>query len=80
MLTALLFSIGVATAATPTTPNACDVLSARDIARVQGAKYTKTRLTESNDAGMTVSQCFYTLPRFTDSITIDLIRSNARAF
>lgn len=77
MLTALFFSIGVAAAATP---NACDVLSARDIARVQGAKFTKTRLTEANDAGVNVSQCFYTLPRFTDSVTVDLIRGDARAF
>jgi hypothetical protein len=77
MLTALIFLIGVAAAATP---NACDVLSARDVARVQGAKFTKTRLTEANDGGVTVSQCFYTLPRFTDSVTVDLIRGNARAF
>src|SRR5258705_11622651 len=82
MLTALFFSIGVAAAATP---NACQVLTPRDIARVQGTKFTKTRLTESADSGVTISQCFYTLPRFTDSVTVDLIRDDgqkgdARAF
>lgn len=79
MLTALVFSIGVAATAAPT-PTACQVLTPRDVARVQGAKFTKARLTESADAGVTISQCFYTLPRFTDSVTVDLIRGNAKAF
>jgi len=77
MLTALFFSIGVAAAATP---NACQVLTPRDIARVQGAKYKKTRLTESSDSGVTISQCFYALPRLSDSVTVDLIRGQAREF
>ena len=80
MLTALFFSIGTATVAAAATPNACQVLTAREVARVQGAKFTKTRLTESADAGVTISQCFYTLPHFTDSVTVDLIRGNARGF
>ena len=76
MLTALFFTIGI----TATPPDACAVLSARDIARVQGTKHTKTRLTESTDAGLSISQCRYTLPRFTDSVTVDLIRGGTRAF
>lgn len=78
MLTALFFSVGVAAAAAA--PNACEVLTPRDVARVQGSKFTTTRLTESKDGGVTISQCFYTLPRFTDSVTIDLIRGQARSF
>jgi len=77
VLTALFFSIGVAAAATP---NACQVLTPRDVARVQGAKYKKTRLTESTDSGVTISQCFYALPRLSDSVTVDLIRGQAREF
>jgi hypothetical protein len=77
MLTALFFSIGVATAASP---DACKVLTPRDVARVQGAKFTRTRLTESTDGGVTVSQCFYSLPHLTDSVTVDLIRGSARQF
>lgn len=77
MLTALFFSMGVAAAATP---NACQVLTPRDVARVQGAKYKKTRLTESSDSGVTISQCFYALPRLSDSVTVDLIRGQAREF
>jgi hypothetical protein len=77
MLAAMLLSLGVAATAAP---NACQVLSMRDVARVQGAKYTKTRLTETTAEGMTVSQCYYTLPKLTDSVTVDLIRGNARKF
>jgi hypothetical protein len=77
VLTALFFSMGVAAAATP---NACQVLTPRDVARVQGAKYKKTRLTESSDSGVTISQCFYALPHLSDSVTVDLIRGQAREF
>jgi hypothetical protein len=77
MLTAILFSIGVAGTATP---NACQVLTPRDIARVQGTKFVNTRLTETTDAGVSVSQCFYTLPHLTDSVSVDLIRGQAREF
>ena len=76
MLSALFFSIGVAAAA----PNACQVLTPRDIARVQGAKYKKTRLTETSESGVTLSQCLYRLPHLSDSVTIDLIRGQAREF
>jgi hypothetical protein len=85
MLTAILFSSAIAATAArgvaaAAAPDACHVLSMRDIARVQGAKYTKTRLTETTAEGMTVSQCYYTLPKLTDSVTVDLIRGNARKF
>src|ERR1700682_4160188 len=80
MLTAILLSLSTAAAATAAVPNACQMLTPRDVARVQGAKYTRTRLSETTGAGVTVSQCFYALPHLTDSVTVDLIRGNARDF
>lgn len=67
-------------AATPRTPTACDLLSKHDIAKVQGARYRSTKLTETKSKGLEVSQCFYALPHLNESISVDLIRGNARAF
>lgn len=67
-------------AAQPRPLTACQVLTPRDVRRVQGARYTDTRLTESKSGDVTVSQCFYRLEHFTDSITVDLIRGDAREF
>jgi hypothetical protein len=78
MLSALFLSIGMAASATP--PNACQVLTPRDVARVQGTKYRKARLTESSDSGVVLSQCFYRLPHLDESVTVDLIRGQAREF
>jgi hypothetical protein len=61
-------------------PNACQVLSARDVAAVQGARFKSTKLKESATRDVRVSQCFYAMPRFSDSISVDLIRGDTRAF
>ena len=60
--------------------NACQVLSARDVAAVQGARFKSTKLKESGNREMQVSQCFYAMPRLSDSISVDLIRGKTRAF
>jgi len=73
MLTALLFMMGTA-AASPRLPNACQLLTARDIARVQGEEFKSAKLTESEANGLTVSQCFYTLPSVTSPVSVDLMR------
>jgi len=78
MLTIIAFVMGFA--ATPRTPNACEVLSPRDIAKVQGARSTSAKLTEHDSHDMKVSQCFYSLPHLSDSVTVDLIRGDVRAF
>jgi len=78
MLTIIAFLMGFA--ATPRTPNACEVLSPRDIAKVQGARSTSAKLTEHDTHDMKVSQCFYALPHLSDSVTVDLIRGDVRAF
>jgi hypothetical protein len=73
---AVLFAIHTAAAH----PTACQVLTPRDIGRVQHAKLVNTKLTETSTSGIDVSQCFYQMPHFTDSITVDLIRGKAREF
>jgi len=79
MLTTI-FAMMMGVAATPRTPNACEVLSARDVARVQGKKFTSAKLTETSAHSMSVSQCFYALPLLIDSITVDLSRGDVRTF
>ncbi|MEA2337216.1 MAG: hypothetical protein QOE82_1223, partial [Thermoanaerobaculia bacterium] len=76
---ALLLIMGTA-AASPRIPNACQLLTARDIARVQGQAFTTVKLTETDANGLTVSQCFYTLPSFTNSVSVDLMRGKTTQF
>ncbi|HEY6214562.1 MAG TPA: hypothetical protein VIW45_19850 [Vicinamibacterales bacterium] len=78
MLTAIALILGFAAA--PRTPNACEVLSTREVARVQGTRYTAAKLTEHDSQGLKMSQCFYMLPHFSDSVTVDLIRGDVTAF
>jgi hypothetical protein len=78
MLTA--FVVMMATAAAPRLPNACQLLTARDIARVQGEEFRSVKLTESDANGMRVSQCFYALPSFTSSVSVDVMRGKTRSF
>lgn len=61
-------------------PNACQVLSARDVAAVQGARFKSAKLKESGTRDIQMSQCIYALPRNADSVTVDLIRGKTRAF
>ena len=61
-------------------PNACQVLSSRDVAAVQGARPKSTKLKETGTRDLQVSQCFYALPRLSDSVSVDVMRGNTRAF
>jgi hypothetical protein len=82
MLTAVLFFVGAA-ASSPrlsALPNACQLLTARDIARVQGQEFKSVKLTETDANGLRVSQCFYSLPSFTNSVSVDVMRGKTRAF
>jgi len=79
MLTAVLLLLGAA-ASSPRLPNACQLLTARDIARVQGQEFKSVKLTESEANGVTVSQCFYTLPSFTSSVSVDVMRGKTKTF
>lgn len=79
MFTALLLMMGTA-AASPRFPNACQLLTARDIASVQGQEFKTAKLTDTNANGLRVSQCFYALPSFTSSVSLDVMRGNTTAF
>lgn len=67
-------------AVSPRLPNACQLLTARDIARVQGAEFKSAKLTETEANGLIVSQCFYSLPSFTNSVSVDVMRGKTSAF
>jgi hypothetical protein len=79
MLTAFLFMMGTA-ASSPRLPNACQLLTARDIARVQGQEFKTAKLTETEANGLIVSQCFYSLPSFANSVSVDVMRGQTSAF
>jgi hypothetical protein len=51
-------------------PDACQVLTKKEISAVQGEAYSEVKLTP-RDGG---SQCFYQLPTFTKSVSVDVIR------
>jgi hypothetical protein len=61
-------------------PTACDVLSARDVAAVQGAKFKSKKLKETASSGMQISHCVYAMPHLSESVSVDVIRGDARAF
>lgn len=77
MLTVLALILGLGSGRAP---NACQVLSARDVARVQGARPKSTKLKETNNRELQVSQCLFTLPRLSDSVSVDIMRGDTRAF
>jgi hypothetical protein len=66
----------LATLVMAATLDACHVLQPKDVAAVQGEAFTETKLT----AHGTSTTCFYQLPTFSKSVSVDLMRSGARAF
>ncbi len=57
-------------------PNACSLLDRDDVAAVQGEPYVETKLT----SGSKVSRCFYQLPTFTASVSLEVIEDPKQAF
>jgi len=58
-------------------PTACDALTRADVKAVQGSAFAETKHTQSQFDGIAISQCFYRLPSFVDSISVDVIRSSS---
>jgi hypothetical protein len=54
--------------------NACEVLTRTDLASVQGEAWSDARLSSRGET----SQCFYQLPSFVNSVSLDLTRGDAR--
>jgi hypothetical protein len=50
--------------------DACHVLTKREVAAVQGESFTAAKLTTRDE----LTQCFYQLPTFNKSISVDVIR------
>lgn len=57
---------------TKRTPDACALLTAEEIKTVQGEDVKDTKLSARSDGGFSVSQCFFTLATFTNSISLAL--------
>ena len=50
--------------------DACAMLTSQEIESIQGEALKDTKLSESSADGLNVSQCFFTLPTFTNSISL----------
>ncbi|MEO8378583.1 MAG: hypothetical protein ABI779_02855 [Acidobacteriota bacterium] len=55
---------------------ACDLLTKSEVAAVQGEAYAKTSLTNTGAK----SQCFYELPSFVNSVSLDILRDDAATY
>jgi len=56
--------------------NACQVLTKKDLAAVQGEAFTATKLTETSER----SQCFYQLPTFSKSVSVVVMSGKGREY
>lgn len=50
--------------------DACAMLTSKDIEPIQGEAIKETKLSGSSAGGFNVSQCFFTLPTFTNSVSL----------
>jgi hypothetical protein len=50
--------------------DACALLTSKEIESVQGEALKETKLTGQSTGGFSMSQCFFTLPTFTNSISL----------
>jgi len=50
--------------------DACAMLTSQEIESIQGEALKETKLNETSAEGFNVSQCFFTLPTFTNSISL----------
>ena len=53
--------------------DACHVLLAKDVAAVQGEAFSETKLSKHGSS----TTCFYQLPTYSKSVSVDLMRSGA---
>jgi hypothetical protein len=50
--------------------DACALLTTEEVKAVQGEPIKETKLSARSDGGFSISQCFFTLPTFTNSISL----------
>src|SRR5712691_5068666 len=54
--------------------DACTLLTSKEIQSVQGEALKEVKSSGRTDAGFSTSQCFFTLPTFTNSISLTVTR------
>ena len=59
---------------------ACSLLTSAEIARVQGEAPKETKPSTQESPGLHGDQCFFLLPTFTSSISLELTRGAVRPF
>ena len=57
--------------------DACAMLTSQEIQSIQGEELKETKLSESSANGLHVSQCFFTLPTFANSISVAITQRAA---
>ena len=70
----LTFTLFAAATAAAKSPGACELLGANDVKSVQGKAFVEAKLTTTRQEDVTMSQCFYRLPSFADSISLTVFR------
>src|SRR6267143_1124463 len=60
----------VASEASKSKLDACGLLTGKDLQLVQGEALKETKPSTRSDGGFIISQCFYTLPTFTNSVSL----------
>jgi hypothetical protein len=64
----------------PSTPStvgksdACSLLTAEEVKAVQGEAFKETKASEGAENGMVISQCFFSLPTFANSVNVAVMR------
>jgi hypothetical protein len=64
-------------AATTAPRDACTLLTSDDIKEVQGEAFKDAKLSQRTDSSFAVAQCFYSMPTFTKSISLELTQAVA---
>ena len=54
--------------------DACGLLTAEEVKSVQGEAFKETKASEGSDNGMVVSQCFFSLPTFANSVNLAVMQ------
>ena len=75
---AIVFAATTATRASARpAPDACALLSSREIASVQGESVRRAKESRLPSTRFEVSQCFYELPTFAKSVSLEVTRARA---
>jgi hypothetical protein len=74
LLSIAIMALALSLSAAPPPKSACELLTKKDLAGVQGETFAETKLTKATEGALSVSQCFYRLPTFANSISVTLMR------